>query len=119
MPLVNSRTFRNDMTSALPFDDFRNLLANLPPADAQAEARVRTLFAKADKPKVHGPHRGHRRVARPGRARTARGETAPGGGLVTTSPATICSAGGRDQRGRTLRRRGAAINQSASPTISV
>ncbi|QPC93023.1 nicotinate-nucleotide--dimethylbenzimidazole phosphoribosyltransferase [Mesorhizobium sp. INR15] len=38
------------MTSALPFDDFRNLLANLPPADADAENRVRTLFAKADKP---------------------------------------------------------------------
>ena len=38
------------MTSALPFDDFRNLLATLPPADAQAEARVRTLFAKTDKP---------------------------------------------------------------------
>ncbi|TIT01812.1 nicotinate-nucleotide--dimethylbenzimidazole phosphoribosyltransferase [Mesorhizobium sp.] len=39
------------MTSALPFDDFRNLLATLPPADAAAEARVRALFAKADKPK--------------------------------------------------------------------
>lgn len=38
------------MTSALPFDDFRNLLANLPPADTVAENRVRTLFAKADKP---------------------------------------------------------------------
>ncbi|MER8461849.1 nicotinate-nucleotide--dimethylbenzimidazole phosphoribosyltransferase [Mesorhizobium sp. M1396] len=37
------------MTSALPFDDFRNLLANLPAADTTAEARVRTLFAKADK----------------------------------------------------------------------
>lgn len=44
-------TIATNMTSALPFDDFRNLLANLPPADAQAEARVRTLFAKADKPK--------------------------------------------------------------------
>ncbi|TJX36792.1 MAG: nicotinate-nucleotide--dimethylbenzimidazole phosphoribosyltransferase, partial [Mesorhizobium sp.] len=39
------------MTSALPFDDFRNLLDNLPPADLKAEARVRTLFAKADKPR--------------------------------------------------------------------
>ncbi|MBM2711748.1 nicotinate-nucleotide--dimethylbenzimidazole phosphoribosyltransferase [Mesorhizobium caraganae] len=39
------------MTSALPFDDFRDLLANLPPADEAAEARVRTLFARADKPK--------------------------------------------------------------------
>ncbi|TIW91904.1 MAG: nicotinate-nucleotide--dimethylbenzimidazole phosphoribosyltransferase, partial [Mesorhizobium sp.] len=38
------------MTSALPFDDFRNLLANLPAADTAAEARVRALFAKADKP---------------------------------------------------------------------
>ena len=38
------------MTSALPFDDFRALLANLPAADMEAEARVRTLFAKADKP---------------------------------------------------------------------
>ncbi|TIN21194.1 MAG: nicotinate-nucleotide--dimethylbenzimidazole phosphoribosyltransferase [Mesorhizobium sp.] len=37
------------MTSALPFDDFRNLLANLPAADTAAETRVRTLFAKADK----------------------------------------------------------------------
>jgi len=40
------------MTSALPFDDFRNLLAKLPPADPAAEARVRTLFAKADKPRT-------------------------------------------------------------------
>ncbi|RVB23621.1 nicotinate-nucleotide--dimethylbenzimidazole phosphoribosyltransferase, partial [Mesorhizobium sp. M7A.F.Ca.CA.002.10.1.1] len=36
------------MTSALPFDDFRNLLANLPAADTAAETRVRTLFAKAE-----------------------------------------------------------------------
>lgn len=43
-------TAANDMTSALPFDDFRNLLANLPAADASAEARVRTLFTRADKP---------------------------------------------------------------------
>ena len=40
------------MTSALPFDDFRNLLDNLPSTDLKAEARVRALFAKADKP-VH------------------------------------------------------------------
>jgi nicotinate-nucleotide--dimethylbenzimidazole phosphoribosyltransferase len=39
------------MTSALPFDDFRNLLTNLPPADTAAEASVRMLFAKADRPK--------------------------------------------------------------------
>ena len=38
------------MTSALPFDDFRNLLASLPPADTEAEARVHTLFGKTDKP---------------------------------------------------------------------
>ncbi|MEO5758943.1 MAG: nicotinate-nucleotide--dimethylbenzimidazole phosphoribosyltransferase [Mesorhizobium sp.] len=38
------------MTSALPFDDFRNLLANLPPGDAAAEGRVRAIFAKTDKP---------------------------------------------------------------------
>ncbi|MER8859087.1 nicotinate-nucleotide--dimethylbenzimidazole phosphoribosyltransferase [Mesorhizobium sp. M0757] len=40
------------MTSALPFDDFRNLLASLPPADTVAENRVPTLFSKADKPKA-------------------------------------------------------------------
>ncbi|MER8476723.1 nicotinate-nucleotide--dimethylbenzimidazole phosphoribosyltransferase [Mesorhizobium sp. M1163] len=39
------------MTSALPFDDFRELLMSLPPADMAAGARVRQLFAKADKPK--------------------------------------------------------------------
>ncbi|PBC00390.1 nicotinate-nucleotide--dimethylbenzimidazole phosphoribosyltransferase [Mesorhizobium sp. WSM3862] len=38
--------------TAKPFDDFRTLLATLPPADAAAEIRVRTLFAKADKPKA-------------------------------------------------------------------
>lgn len=38
------------MNSALPFDDIRDLLANLPEADANAATRVRTLFAKADKP---------------------------------------------------------------------
>ncbi|MGX5828490.1 nicotinate-nucleotide--dimethylbenzimidazole phosphoribosyltransferase [Mesorhizobium sp. 43Arga] len=38
------------MTSALPFDDFRNLLDSLPAADLKAEAHVRALFAKADKP---------------------------------------------------------------------
>lgn len=40
------------MDSALPFDDIRGLLASLPEADANAAVRVRTLFAKADKP--HG-----------------------------------------------------------------
>lgn len=39
------------MTSALPFDDFRNLIANLPPMDTSAGDRVRALFAKTDKPK--------------------------------------------------------------------
>ncbi|KQZ96602.1 nicotinate-nucleotide--dimethylbenzimidazole phosphoribosyltransferase [Mesorhizobium sp. Root157] len=38
------------MTSALPFDDFRNLLASLPAADANAEATVREMFAKTDRP---------------------------------------------------------------------
>ncbi|MBN9550867.1 MAG: nicotinate-nucleotide--dimethylbenzimidazole phosphoribosyltransferase, partial [Alphaproteobacteria bacterium] len=37
--------------TATPFDDFRNLLATLPPADHAANARVRALFAKAEKPK--------------------------------------------------------------------
>ncbi|TGV73697.1 nicotinate-nucleotide--dimethylbenzimidazole phosphoribosyltransferase, partial [Mesorhizobium sp. M00.F.Ca.ET.149.01.1.1] len=37
--------------TAKPFDDFRNLLAALPPADDAAGARVRVLFAKAAKPK--------------------------------------------------------------------
>lgn len=38
------------MTSALPFDDFRTLLENLPAGDAKAGGRVRELFAKAEKP---------------------------------------------------------------------
>ncbi|WP_192385568.1 nicotinate-nucleotide--dimethylbenzimidazole phosphoribosyltransferase, partial [Mesorhizobium silamurunense] len=38
--------------TAKPFDDFRTLLATLPPADATAETRVRALFARADKPKA-------------------------------------------------------------------
>ena len=38
------------MTSALPFDDFRTLLENLPAGDAKAGDRVRELFAKAEKP---------------------------------------------------------------------
>ncbi|TJW75618.1 MAG: nicotinate-nucleotide--dimethylbenzimidazole phosphoribosyltransferase, partial [Mesorhizobium sp.] len=38
--------------TAKPFDDFRTLLATLPPADAAADARVRALFARADKPKA-------------------------------------------------------------------
>ncbi len=33
--------------SALPFDDFRDLIAKLPPADSGAEARMRDTFAKA------------------------------------------------------------------------
>lgn len=37
------------MNDKKPFDDFRDLLASLPAADAEAEARVRALFAKADK----------------------------------------------------------------------
>src|SRR5215204_1684531 len=39
------------MTSALPFDDFRTLLAQLPPVDATAAAKVRESFARMDKPK--------------------------------------------------------------------
>ena len=38
--------------TATPFDDFRSLLGALPPANASAEAKVRALFAKADKPKA-------------------------------------------------------------------
>ena len=38
------------MTSALPFDDFRTLLASLPPGNEAAAATVRTLFLKAEKP---------------------------------------------------------------------
>lgn len=38
------------MQSALPFDDFRELLAKLPAADAAAEARMRALFARAGRP---------------------------------------------------------------------
>ncbi|QDB99694.1 nicotinate-nucleotide--dimethylbenzimidazole phosphoribosyltransferase [Mesorhizobium sp. 8] len=38
------------MTSALPFDDFRALLATLPDPDETAAARMRTLFAKAGAP---------------------------------------------------------------------
>ncbi|MEW9808290.1 nicotinate-nucleotide--dimethylbenzimidazole phosphoribosyltransferase [Mesorhizobium sp. ZMM04-5] len=37
-------------TSALPFDDFRNLMRELPAGDAAAAARVRELFGRADKP---------------------------------------------------------------------
>lgn len=47
--------FRNEprptSMTATPFDDFRSLLAALPPTDDAAAARVRALFAKADKPK--------------------------------------------------------------------
>lgn len=39
------------MTTALPLDDFRNLLANLPGADMAAVERVRMLFSKADRPR--------------------------------------------------------------------
>ena len=38
------------MTSALPFDDFRTLLAHLPPLDDGAAAQVRESFARMDKP---------------------------------------------------------------------
>ncbi len=38
------------MTSALPFDDFRTLMSALPEGDEAAANRVRTLFAKAEKP---------------------------------------------------------------------
>ncbi|MDW6023673.1 nicotinate-nucleotide--dimethylbenzimidazole phosphoribosyltransferase [Mesorhizobium sp. BAC0120] len=36
--------------SGLPFDDFRSLLANLPPLDRSAAVRVRDDFARMDKP---------------------------------------------------------------------
>jgi nicotinate-nucleotide--dimethylbenzimidazole phosphoribosyltransferase len=38
------------MTSGLPFDDFRSLMQALPEGDEAAANRVRTLFAKAEKP---------------------------------------------------------------------
>ena len=38
------------MTSALPFDDFRALLARLPPLDDGAATHVRQSFARMDKP---------------------------------------------------------------------
>lgn len=38
------------MASTLPFDDFRKLLAELPPGDAAAGASVRAQFARAEKP---------------------------------------------------------------------
>jgi nicotinate-nucleotide--dimethylbenzimidazole phosphoribosyltransferase len=38
------------MTSALPFDDFRSLMSGLPGGDQAAASRVRTLFARAEKP---------------------------------------------------------------------
>src|ERR671925_498979 len=41
---------RLSMTSALPFDDFRTLMQNLPDGDEAAANRVRTLFVKAEKP---------------------------------------------------------------------
>lgn len=40
-----------DMTTALPFDDIRDLLAKLPEADKDAAERVRTIFSKSGKPK--------------------------------------------------------------------
>jgi nicotinate-nucleotide--dimethylbenzimidazole phosphoribosyltransferase len=40
----------SSMTSALPFDDFRTLMSALPEGDDAAANRVRTLFAKAEKP---------------------------------------------------------------------
>jgi nicotinate-nucleotide--dimethylbenzimidazole phosphoribosyltransferase len=50
MPLPPFGDDRGNMIDKLPFDDFRALLDDLPPADVAAEARVRQLFAKADKP---------------------------------------------------------------------
>lgn len=38
------------MTSALPFDDFRNLLGQLPEGDERSGDAVRSVFARADKP---------------------------------------------------------------------
>jgi nicotinate-nucleotide--dimethylbenzimidazole phosphoribosyltransferase len=40
-----------DMTSALPFDDFRTLLTKLPAGNAAAGERVREQFDRADKPR--------------------------------------------------------------------
>jgi nicotinate-nucleotide--dimethylbenzimidazole phosphoribosyltransferase len=45
MPLANGNGWMN--VSALPFDDFRDLIARLPAADATAEARTRAAFASA------------------------------------------------------------------------
>ncbi len=47
MPLEDPQDHSPAMTSALPFDDFRTLLAGLPVADANAEASVRATFAGA------------------------------------------------------------------------
>ncbi|MES0051497.1 hypothetical protein NKJ68_28620, partial [Mesorhizobium sp. M0053] len=46
---------RTDMTSALPFDDFRNLLASLPPADTVAEVERGRLPVQSRRP---GPEAG-------------------------------------------------------------
>ena len=52
MPLSTPQRAAIDIMPATPFDDFRSLLAALPPADEAAESKVRMLFAKADKPKA-------------------------------------------------------------------
>ena len=41
----------DEMTSALPFDDYRSLLSSLPAGDQAAAHRVAVLFGKADKPR--------------------------------------------------------------------
>jgi nicotinate-nucleotide--dimethylbenzimidazole phosphoribosyltransferase len=52
MPLPNDGKRDTDDMASAPFDDFRKLLAGLPPADTAAGERVRAQFARADKP--HG-----------------------------------------------------------------
>jgi len=50
LPTTISPDF-DDMTSALPFDDFRNLMSRLPAGDEAAGERVRAQFARAEKPR--------------------------------------------------------------------
>jgi nicotinate-nucleotide--dimethylbenzimidazole phosphoribosyltransferase len=49
--MPHAQTIRTvHMTSALPFDDYRSLLASLPAGDQAAADRVAMLFGRADKP---------------------------------------------------------------------
>jgi len=47
---ATNRSTGDPMTSALPFDDFRDLMQALPEGDEAAADRVRALFARAEKP---------------------------------------------------------------------